>query len=335
MFEVSDSVPSFSFNSEHMDYCNPQLYLNTEEPTEVFYTFDTLHATEMWYYSLTNEQQELRHLEDEERYNVLFQRYSNSDAVLSIKNDIVRKDAFAQSYNLNDINNDIYKHTKDFFKEIESVANLVFIDITDSERLQPNHLNIAFASFKNADFEDTAGTVLSAMILPSKNITFPGVVVTVKELNSMHYKSYILKILKHEILHGLCEAHPSFDNYQEEQKYRSLVEDISSSFFLHKSCYEKNGRIYYTKCASKHEVNTRYSNYKNDESFNRCFEASVDKKCLHLPNNLTPIDVKHLQDAFGVSKKEIDDSGFRKKFEEKYPEYIKESCSSRADGAEI
>lgn len=333
MFEISDSVPQFSIYDsaieEHWGFCNPQLYLEKEQPTPIFYTFDAASAAEMEYYTLSNEQKELRHPEDEEFYNLAIEKGFNDGYMLHIKDDIVQKDVVRNSMCFNALNDDLHQYIRKFFDQIESITNLQFIDAREYG-LQTNQLNMAFAELKGNGPINFHENDLSAITLPSHNITFPGAVILATDINSSNYKVQIIKNLKHQILVGLCENHPSFDNSKDELQYRSMVEDSSTSFSLWKSCMDELGSIYYLKCAIKFGYHPAHinENDKNFQSFNRCLESNVDKKCIHTPNNLTPMDVKHLQTTFGISKKETDPSGFREKFKEKYPEYIVESCSS-------
>lgn len=326
MFTISDSVPYFSLYDKEENpvaYCNPQNYLGYDNPIEIFYQFDPKNAGEIDYYNAPEEARNKRTLVAEEYYNSIADPQLLQYISDTIGDDIVKKTAFFISRLLMKPVNDVfYQQIEKFLDEIESVANVKF---TYSEALQPNRINLAFADIEGdqllLDSED-----VSTIAVKSKDKIFLGAVLYVRDTHS-DYKKQTLKDIKFTILQALCEDRPHFNNLKDEVNYRSLVEDFSTSFAIHKACRAMNPEII-TNCASKHGVNLNEPLSGNHMSFERCLNYNLDKKCLHIPDKLSLIDVQLLQKTFGPSRAKVS-SKFLDKFKEQYGDYIIEKSFAK------
>ena len=203
-----------------------------------------------------------------------------------------------------------YKKIKDFFLDIEAVANIKF---TESKILSEDKLNIVITGI------DKSSKLLSDQFIahtyhPAKQ--FSGALIYVRDPNDEITPQEVAKDIIHEILHGLCQAHPKLPTIKEEKQYRSLVEDKTTSTLWQGCLSEEKQTKPILKCAKK--VGFDLEHTTQFIPLMRCVTSIIDKNCIHQPTMLTPIDVKHLQYTFGKSIKVEDPANFRARFVNSY-----------------
>ncbi len=260
-------------------YCSMQAYQNLDQPVEVYYSFSEANVVKLY-------------------------ESSDSDKLKDGK-------ALRSQYKLETPNSEIESQIENFLLDIESVANLEFIR---TDKLVANKINIAIT-----------GAIKGSKLIPKNYLGYTtyskseylGAAIVVRYINDKKYVAEVLSDIKHQILLSLCEGHPNFKTKKKELKYRSLVEDQTSSE-LHKECINsKEAENLTLQCLEKHPI-TREDiiafESKKAITFLRCQAEQIDKSCIHLPTSLTPVDVKHLQTMFGLSTKENDSTNFRAKF---------------------
>lgn len=293
------TVPHFDlgFNKEGYGYCNPDLYKDLENPVDIYYSFKPYNAALMHQGLIDSKGQEIIFTADE------VSKMSAKDLV-KLNNNLKAKHQYEA------MNKDLVKGIKEFFLDIEAIANVKF---TESKNLSKDSINIVIS-----------GIDKSSSLIPASNIAFAGhpvdefsgSLIYIRDVNDKVSPQEVLKDTKHEILHGLCEDHPSFSNVKKEQQYRSLVEDETTSSLV-RDCLQGDAMTKAApKCARK--VDFSMSDMSKMVPFLRCNADLIDKSCIHTPTMLSPIDVKHLQYVFGESKKEEDPTDFRKRFVYKY-----------------
>ena len=295
---VVTNVPHFElvFNKEGYGYCNPDLYKNLESPVDIFYSFEPYNAMLMHQDLIDSIGKEIT-LTAEEVSEKSVKDLANLNNKLKAK------------YKYEIMNENLVKGIRDFFLDIEAVANIKF---TESKELSKDSINIVISGIDS-----------SSSLIPVTNVAFTGhpiddfsgSLIYIRDVNDKISPQEVLKDAKHEILHGLCEDHPRF-NSKEEIKYRSLVEDETTSSLVRGCLLGDVMTKAAQKCAVK--IDFSMSDLSKIIPLTRCASSIVDKKCIHTPTILTPIDVKHLQYVFGESKKEEDPTDFRKRFLYKY-----------------
>jgi hypothetical protein len=171
------------------------------------------------------------------------------------------------------------KLINDFAREISCFVNLKFEinRYTTHDNNPDNPLKIALCHVNNLSKTTQKEGMALAIINEAPEIRLDGYLALFDKEAFELYKHYNLEsnninTLKHEILHAIGLAHPSYKDFNEQLVYRSLMEDVGS------------------------EDNLLLNHY-----FDKHKDMVIALNYYQIPTQLTPVDVKGLLTIWGES----------------------------------